>query len=74
MKETPRMYDESKVTSLEAMKGEEGLLNVRIEEEDPRLEEGTMRINPDEEIPSLHNIPGNDSQFEEGHPDDYILD
>lgn len=64
----------ARVTNVEQYQGEKDGLNLKIEEEDPTLEEGTMRFNMrqhQKRVPTNHD--DEESGFEEGSPDDYNL-
>jgi hypothetical protein len=74
--EPKRKLKESKVTKVENVQGERDLVNLRIQEEDPTLEEGTMKFNnmPYEDVNEIEpDIGDEDSGFEEGHLGDYDL-
>jgi hypothetical protein len=69
------MYYE-RVTAIEPVRQSEEIINVQIREEDSNLEEGTMRIVSDHQKPIIPDAyeNENDSEFEEGYPDDYNND
>ena len=74
--EPKRKLKEPKVTKVENVPGEEDLVNLRIQEEDPTLGEGTLKFKgmPYEDADQMQpGMEDEDSGFEEGHPDDYNL-
>lgn len=74
--EPKRKLKETKVTKVEQIPGEEDLVNLRIQEEDPNLEEGTLKFNKmpyEDSSQMMPDIVDEDSGFEEGQPNDYDL-
>lgn len=69
LKETPRMYNESRVTAIEPVKGNADMINLRIQEEDYNIDEGTMRL-----VQENENQMENGIGYEEENPEDYILE
>lgn len=72
LKETPRMYNETRVTSIEPVKGDDNMFNLKIQEEDASLEEGTMQFKPPQPD-FIDPRELDDPDFEEGDSDDYNL-
>lgn len=63
-----------RVDSIQPSKRGEEIVNVQIREEDPSLEEGTMRFAYDHPKPIIPDVEENESDYEEGYPDDYNND
>lgn len=77
MKNTTKPLKGTRVTSIEPVKGSKDMVNLKIQEEDATLEEGTMQFNPPKHYVNLRQVDVDDyeeeSGYEEGHPDDYEL-
>ncbi|CAI2359138.1 unnamed protein product [Moneuplotes crassus] len=69
LKETSRMYPETRVTSILPVDGNNDMINLQIKEEDPALEEGTMKfpheLQGDIENSALQGDPEYEEDFQE---------